>query len=357
MPSSDLKGEFHRDNHYVPEAYLKQWRNSEGKVCVYRLLVSHPNVPLWKPFSTKGFAYYEYLYTHASGGRVSDEIERWLESEFETPASPVIQKVINNSRLTPHDWQYLIRFLAAQYVRTPARLFEFIQRWNIQLPEVLSLSLSQTIEDAKTARMQGKTLTYGDTLGSEYFPIKATVSPIDDSDFANISLEALVGRGLWLFSVKRLLTTTINVLQTHRWTILSSPPGINWLTSDDPVIQLNFHNENQYDFLGGWASPGTQILLPLSPQHLLYTEIGSKPPPRGTVVTANFADWVQRFTIEHAHRFVISNAQNDKVSVLRPRIVDSEAYNKEAEQWRKWHREQTEAEKRLRDGTQQSTAI
>lgn len=162
-----------------------------------------------------------------------------------------------------------------------------------------------------------------------------------------LGIETVVGRGLWLFSLKQLLTRTVNALMAHKWTILRSPEGIEWLTSDDPVVRLNYHNPTKYDFGGGWGSVGTEIFLPLSPRHLLYTKIGTKPPQRGTVVSTEPAGWLQRFTIEHAHRFIIAKEENESVSKIRPRIVDPAAFKTEKEQWKRWHEEQTVAERNL----------
>ena len=67
-------------------------------------------------------------------GRESDDIEKWLNREFETPAEEALRKVTSDRRLTPDDWKRLIRFLAAQDVRTPAHLIEDLQRWDKLFP-------------------------------------------------------------------------------------------------------------------------------------------------------------------------------------------------------------------------------
>lgn len=117
------------DNHYVPQTYLKRWAGDNGKVWVYRTLVPHSNVHIWKQTSPKGFAYHEHLYTRLAAGIQTDEVERWLNHDFENPAAPVLQKVANDDRISKPEWEHLIRFLAAQHVRTPARMFEIIERW------------------------------------------------------------------------------------------------------------------------------------------------------------------------------------------------------------------------------------
>jgi len=125
---------FHRKNHYVSCGYLKRWALSEKGLWVYRTLVSHPKVPIWKQTSVRGVAYHSHLYTRLVGGAESDDFERWLDSEFETPAQEVLAKATSDSRLTSNDWIRLIRFVAAQDVRTPARFLESLARWQRDVP-------------------------------------------------------------------------------------------------------------------------------------------------------------------------------------------------------------------------------
>ena len=42
------KPEITHDNHYVPQFYLRNWSTDGLRVFTYRLLASHPNVPLWE---------------------------------------------------------------------------------------------------------------------------------------------------------------------------------------------------------------------------------------------------------------------------------------------------------------------
>lgn len=338
---------FRRDNHYVPQTYLKHWAGRDGRVFAYRVLVSHPNVRLWKSMSVRGLAYHAHLYTRVVANGLTDEIERWLDSEFEAPAGNVIQKVVDDERLTSQEWSHLIRFLAAQDVRTPARLMEMLRRWHRTLPDLIEDTLKESVQKLETSRREGTPLDRSNHIDVEYFPCRVTTELVPGEEQRMLGIETVVGRGLWLFNLKQLLTRTVNALMAHKWTILRSPEGIEWLTSDDPVVRLNYHNSTKYDFRGGWGSVGTEIFLPLSPRHLLYTKIGTKPPQRGTVVSTELADWLQRFTIEHAHRFIIAKEENESISKIRPRIVDLAAFKTEKEQWKRWHEEQTVAEQNL----------
>lgn len=149
---------FLRDNHYVPQTYLKHWGGTDGRVFAYRVLVSHPNVRLWRPMSVRGLAYHAHLYTRVVANGLTDEVERWLDSEFEAPAGNVIQKVVDDERLRSQDWSHLIRFLAAQDVRTPARLMEMLQRWHRTLPDLIEDTLKESVQKLETSRREGTPL-------------------------------------------------------------------------------------------------------------------------------------------------------------------------------------------------------
>lgn len=52
-----------------------------------------------------------------------------------------------DQRLSPDDWYVLIKFLALQDVRTPARLFEHLERTQKDLKEILNAPLFKLKEE------------------------------------------------------------------------------------------------------------------------------------------------------------------------------------------------------------------
>src|SRR6185503_14645987 len=151
--------EFHRKSHYVPRMALKRFESSAGRVQVYKILVPHSNVPLWKETLTSAMAYHEHLYTRVLGAGISDEIENWFNSEFENPAEEALAKAVSDNRLTPDDWKRLIAFLAAQFVRTPSRLLQNLQRWQQRQSSVLQESLEKSVREITAARDAGRPIT------------------------------------------------------------------------------------------------------------------------------------------------------------------------------------------------------
>lgn len=348
-PTQTSGSEFQKDNHYVPRLYLKRWANDDKAVNTYRILVPHQNVHLWKRQSTKGLAYHEHLYTRAMASGETDEVEKWLARDFEEPAEVPLQKVVSRARLSREDWQCLIRFAAAQDVRTPARMLEMMRRWHsAEMGGCFQGILESSVNEYADAMRQGRSIQRTPSPGTEYFPGRVTTGIEPGAEEGFVRAEMITGRAYWLFAIRRLLNTTINTLLEHRWTILCPPRHMRWLTSDDPFVKLNFHSAATYDFKGGWGSPGTEILLPLDPGHMLYTKIGERRLwERNVQVPEDTALGFQKFTSEHAHRLIFAVDDDPLVQRLRPRTVDAVAFRHEQEQWARWNKQQGEAERHV----------
>jgi hypothetical protein len=347
-PGDALKATpFQRNNHYVARLYLKRFETSPGRVSTYRILVADHRVPLWKPCAVKGIAYHAYLYTRIAAGFESDEIEKWLNTEFESPAEEALMKATCDMRLSRNDWRNLVHFVAAQDVRTPVRLQEDLQRWNKSLQGVLDSTLQDAVRRLESAKKSGQAVSTAKSFNSEYIPLRVTTAIEPGQKFGTVKAEAIVGRGLWFFGMRHLLTKTVDILLNHQWTILIAPDDLTWFTSDDPVIRLNYYSVDQYDFGGGWGKRGSEVLFPLDSRHLLYTKIGTRPSARRLIVPRPQAEAIRRFIAEHAHRYIFATSPDGEVPKLRPRTVDASLLRHEQEQWLKWHEEQSAAEREL----------
>lgn len=348
--------QFTHANHYVPQAYLKRWAQADDKVWSSRLLVPHEQVPVWKKVSPRGLAKHQHLYTRTIVTGESDEIEHWLNAEFETPAQEAIQKAVLGARMSRADWRALVRFLAAQDARTPARMHEGVKRWERTLPAILNDVLEGAVEKFKNAKRTGNPINVQSQPYANHFPLKISKEFQPGEENGTLQVHTIAGRGLWLFGLRHLLTQTIEVLLQHKWTIVECPEEMNWMTSDDPVIKLNARSETDYDFKGGWGSKGTEIFLPLGPRHLLYTAVGYRGPVRGTTLSIDVGRRFQRFNVEHAHRYVFATNPDPDVEIWRPRHVNAADFRFESEQWAQWHSAQLRAERALMDPLENANA-
>lgn len=336
-----------RDNHFVPQLYLRNFASASNDVYEYRILVSHSRVPIWKPVHVAGTGYERNLYTRIVGGEEADDIEQWLNRDFETPACEPLQRVIEDRELSPGDWELLTRFLASQIVRTPAFLIKNLPRWNEMVPKVLTQALRDVESRLREAKEHGQRVVVGEpTHQTEYLPVRVERKDLAEEEMVQLTTRVVVGRGLWFHSMKHLLTRTLKVLQRHSWTILEAPCRLPWFTSDDPVICLNFQSESNYDFDGGWNRLRGNLLFPLSPRHLMFTQIGANPYPR-RVPSCHHARFFRKIIAEHAHRRIYSSIREEKIPQLKPRVVDAEAFRTERALWAAWYEDQSRAERAL----------
>jgi hypothetical protein len=200
------------EHHYVPRVYLKNFADTDGKVFVYRLLVAHCDVREWQPLSPRGIAYHAHLYTRMVAGSESDEVEEWLGREFEAPSEEAIQRATHDEPLTSAHWKALIRFVAAQDVRTPARLMERMAEWPKTIPPLLNEVVREAVAKLEAAKRSGIAIQTNRTPHSEYLPIRMHKEIVPGERMGKVRVETVAGRGFWLFSLKQLLTSTLNIL-------------------------------------------------------------------------------------------------------------------------------------------------
>ena len=332
-------------NHFTPRLYLERFA-LDGKISVYKTLVEHANVPCWKSLTSKGVGYFTNLYTETIKGVEVDTIERWLEEEIETPATHAIERALNQASLRKTDWINIIRFAAAQDVRTPARLSEALHSWRPLVESTLDKSLEDLKAKLRESSTSGNMPRLEDvvvTTDECRLPVRLDMLP-DGSDHMLLRAEIIAGRSLWLYSIRHLLTESWKKLADHHWTILKAPNDVTWFTSDDPVMKLNVDATGRYSFGGGWASVGTQIIMPLSPRHMLYAKVGSRPPEKGSVLSVEEANCFRRLIAEHAFRAIYAPKHEEDVLKWRPRVVNASVFKMEAEALKDFHRQQTEAE-------------
>jgi hypothetical protein len=334
------------DNHFVPQLYLRNFARASGEVHEYRTLVSHSSVPVWKSVNVAGTGYEKNLYTRIVRGEEADDIEQWLNREFESPTMAPLQKVLAGEELAKGDWEILTRFLASQIVRTPAFLIKSLPRWNRMVPIVLDQSFKDVEARLREAKISGQKVINDPAPHTEYFPLRTDRKNLPEEKKVQFTTTVVVGRGLWFYSMKHMLTSTLEVLHRHKWTIFEAPAHLGWFTSDDPVICLNFRSQLDYDFDGGWNSARANILFPLSPRHLMFTEIGASSYPR-RVPSRYHARLFRRMIAEHAHRRIYSLAEDEKIPQLKARVVDAKAFQNERATWEAWYENQSKAEQSL----------
>jgi hypothetical protein len=231
-------------------------------------------------------------------------------------------------------------------VRSPARLLDYLDRIAEETSKTLSEIVRQLPEKLEAMKRSGVEPP-GSRDDDAAFPMRVTTEINDGEKSGVLKAETHVGRASWLWAIKHYLKNTANALYKHKWTLMRPADGMSWPTTDKPVIRLNYYGPESYDFNGGWAREGGELIFPLSPQHMLYSQIGVGPPVRGTRFSVEQTQLLRRLIVEHAYRYVFAQAEDADLPFLRPRTVNPAIFESEKEQWRKWHSEQTESERQL----------
>lgn len=324
-----------KNHHYVSQSYLKAWSNKHKKMWHYRTLVSHNSVPVWSQSSIKSIANQYQLFTRTVAGNDSDDFEVWMDQEIETPAQTALSNIRCGKSLSSDEWDCLLRFLVLHDIRSPAFYLECRERWKLEMPEILDRALQDAVSKMTDVVEPKKELAIEYNKDSELLPLKVSKELVADSDYGGLRAEVLLGRGLWLFSIKHLLASTYQVLKQHAWSVIKAPEGVEWLTSDNPVLKLNYYGSGSYDFKGGWGNKGTEIIFPLSPDLLLYTMVGNK---EGISNMSNeLAMTINRFISENAYRSVFAFTPVEDMQLIVPRVVDEDTFRNEKMQWDEWH--------------------
>jgi hypothetical protein len=323
---------------------LKRWSIDGTQLFTYRILVPSANFPEWKLRAISGLAYHRDLFTSCAGGIELDDFEKWVNVEYEQPGLEAIDKLLSGSRLTSADWHSMILFVAAQDVRTPLHYIESKPRWEQQITELFGWTMPKLIKQFEEAAEQGIVLKQKVERNEFTDIFKVAVEPPVNSDSgARIRAEAVPGRRFWIATMRRHLTKTAKILCSHRWSVAEPAGDAEWPLTDHPVLRLNYYKSGNYDFGGGWGKHGVQIMMPVSPRHLLYVHVGKKAGNRFTF-SPDLTQAVQRFLVERAHRWVFATQPADWVAKLRTRTVNPEMFEEEEKAWGDFHRDQSQSE-------------
>lgn len=321
-------------NHYVPQFYLQNWSNDTVHVYAYSLLVPDARIPYWRRSAIRYTAIWNDFYTRHVGDKEADDFEKWFNSEFETPAKAVFKKLLDDEAISAEESRILSRYIAAQHLRTPARATKIIGMLQEIVPDILKNTHEKLnsvhIPKASTRNMEE----------TELLPLSVSI----DHENQTITTGTIIGKSMYLFALKHLLTNTVHVMDNYSWHVIHAAEGISFPTSDDPVICMNYFSESNYNFGGGWGRKYGNIIMPISPSKLLFTEIGSNISVDELDYSPRWSEFFRKVIIEHAHRYVYAIEPQKGMLAIHPRLVNRTLYLQEQEKLATWHQENIDAE-------------
>lgn len=335
-----------RNNHYLSQMYLEAWKNENNKVEVYELLVPNIKVPLWQSKSIRSVGSLDNIFVRLKNGKETDDIEKWFNEKYETPVKIALDHAINDERITIDEWHSLIDFLACHIVRSPAFIIKTLdsgKKCDNVFQEALAKISQMKKEDFLKRKIPLESAQNNNKNNDDMFPFKMTNLGDCDKDNVLFKVETIIGKQFYLWHVKNLLENTSKILHKHKWSIITVDERVTLPTSDDPVICLNYYKENNYDFGGGWGKENGNIIFPISPQKVLFTQIGIKLKPR---INADYqmSLLLKKMIVEHSHRKVISKFKDDDVTKIKPRYINEIEFKREKKMWEDFQKNYLEKE-------------
>lgn len=119
------------------------------------------------------------------------------------------------------------------------------------------------------------------------------------------------------------------------------------VTSDYPLLRLNYYASGEYNSTGGFGSKGTEIILPLSPTDLLFAQVGI-PTRLDDDCSIEQTYLIKRFIAEHAFRWIVAARPVRHALWFKPRRVSLQQYNAEQKERKEYHKLQANAIYELR---------
>lgn len=211
--------------------------------------------PQWLSAETVCIHSHFYSYVDESGKR-NAEIEDLL-GDVESRAAPVVERLMaaGFAALDNRERNTLALFVALAYARTPKTrrvIVEAVERRGVSNLKALAedgARLAASVSEFNAAR--GGTLSAEDARGfiADIVSGEATVRLGDRGQvgYPLVTVEPLCG-----------------LLMRMNWRLLEAPPGVEFVTSDDPVVMAGEAGDPD-----PFKSGRLEVTLPLDPRHCL----------------------------------------------------------------------------------------
>ncbi len=238
--------------HFVTRAYLEGFADANGQLHVYERGREGP-FSLTPAKAARQRNYYSFK---NKDGKFDDQIERFLDEQVESPAMAVIRKLVQNEEQLPWNERVaLARWIAFQEFRTPLqregieqtaqKLIETTMQMLAVVPGVIEEALEKLNEQGKEYGVTAEDVRKG--IEADAFRIR--INPM-------LSLETMT-----------VAEEVVPILAEMKWTLVTAANGVQFVTSDHPVLRHDPDEHNPYRY--GLASDTIELGLPLNAKNYL----------------------------------------------------------------------------------------
>jgi hypothetical protein len=247
-----------RDQHYIPNFYLKGFTDKSKNLWVYE---RHKPLRASKP---KKEANRPDYYALNESTEHHDAVEGAL-ARIESVAAPIVRKLVTPQYvLTPESAGDLLLFVAFMFARVPA--------WRENLDKVAA----QTTKKMQVGFARDKEafhricLKIAGEQGVESFDFEAFRQEIlsEDYELTQISTD---------FNLKAMFTSAMEIarmLGGFGYQVFYAPAGKSYFTSDAPVFTLGPDDKGIPSLGMGFGWPNTAVIFPLNKRACLYLKRG-----------------------------------------------------------------------------------
>ncbi|HSY51881.1 MAG TPA: DUF4238 domain-containing protein [Thermoanaerobaculia bacterium] len=271
--------------HYVPEFYLKRFRNPAGKLWVY--------------FHDEGWKLRSSGDTASEQDYYSPELEN-AYNKIETPAANILDKtVFRKEKLTQERREVLAYFFALLQLRTPM-FFNSLEQPLSELMYMLTSTYHQFYSENPTAFEETKKEMAAD---GEPLPDWFKPEHIDPKAFKISPTKDLIfGTGL------ESAETSAGLLNGMTWNFLTTTEEKPFITSDNPLCDLTFENGQLVN--AGLGHPNVRVFVPLSSTMALSAEWEKGHEYFYLEVEESLVEQVNLRVMANSGRFIVASRQD-----------------------------------------------
>lgn len=214
-------------HHYVPQGYLRGFTEAENV-----LFVANKEFNTIRQTSAKGVGYIKDFYTvDTIDEKDSAEVEESF-GNVETKCIPLLEKLTGVKDLPNAEWADIAIYIALQYGRTPHMRNRMDGTALISVNNYIKETLAKVLNDpVKYAELESdflkEHLDKSEALKRETLS-KMVLGPRIISEFH-------LDNGTYVQSVFRIAWEIADNLLKKHWTILHTPKGSSFITSDNPM--------------------------------------------------------------------------------------------------------------------------
>lgn len=283
-------------HHAVPRFYLSRFAAADGLIWLHDLEdLSSVRV------SPNDAIVEKYLYSPEVGENPKDDaFEQFLAQHVDAPAAPALERLAKGDPISPEDRQRIATFVAYQEFRVP-RMRDVVIKFMSEIGQrILDLSMNHPEAVKKNFDEMGKPIT-DEKLAKMIEGVKA----------GGIKIEAT--KAAWL-SAATVANEIAEMLNRMPWTVLDAPAGVEFLTSDAPIVKVLTDPNVPRMYAGGWLSPSAESTFALDPSHTLAIAPDGNEGRFG--IRRAWCKDVNTRVVSQARRFVVSRSRDGYIEVL-----------------------------------------